>query len=88
MSPKREPVPTRADAWGDLPVAIEARIGDRMMDLSEIGRLEVGSVVASGRSAGETVDVYAGNVRLASAEVVVIKDRLALRITQFDGLAQ
>lgn len=68
----------------DVPVTVEARIGSRPITLREVLGLKPRSILSLGRPAGETVDLIVGNVRLGSAEVVVVDDRLALRVTDFD----
>jgi len=80
--------PDNIDEFWDIPVVIEARLGDRLMELAEIADIEPDAVIPLPRAAGETLEVYAGNLRFASAEVVVIEDNLALRITKLDGLEQ
>ena len=76
------------DAFSRLPVEIEVRVGGRDVTLDELLQLKVGSVITLDRAAGETLEVRVGNVCLASAEVVAIEDRLAVRITDFEpGLA-
>lgn len=65
-------------------MTVEVRVGWREMTLDELLRLEIGSVVALSRPAGETLEVRVGNVSLASAEVVAIEERLAVRITDFE----
>jgi flagellar motor switch protein FliN len=78
----------RIDELLDVPLTIEARFEDRLMTLDELRKVQAGAVVPLRRAAGETLDVYVGNVRLASAEVVVIEDRLTLRITEFNLVKQ
>ena len=70
----------------DVPVAVEAHFEERMMDLRDILAIRPGTVIGLNRPAGETLSVYVGNVLLASAEVIVIEDHLALRITEFERL--
>jgi flagellar motor switch protein FliN/FliY len=72
------------DAFGRLPLTVEVRVGGRDLTLNELLQVEVGSVIALDRPAGETLEVRVGNVSLASAEVVAIEDRLAVRITDFE----
>ena len=67
-----------------MPVTAEVRVGRRDLTLDELLHLEVGSVIALNRPAGETLDLRIGNVALASAEVVAIEERLAVRITDFE----
>jgi flagellar motor switch protein FliN/FliY len=68
----------------DLSVVVEARFDERLMDVREVLAIQPDAVIPLGRPAGETLSVYVGNVALASAEVIVIEDRLALRITEFE----
>ena len=56
------------------------------MDVREILGMQPGTVTRMSRPAGETLSVYVGDVFLASAEVIVIEDHLALRITEFERL--
>jgi flagellar motor switch protein FliN/FliY len=72
------------DRFGRLPVTAEVRVGWRDLTLDELLHLEVGSVINLNRPAGETLEVRVGNVSLASAEVVAIEERLAVRITDFE----
>ena len=74
---------SRLDAFGDLTVPVEVRIGKCTMKVAEIAALQCGSTVPLDRSAGETLELIVGNLRLAMAEVVVNEDRLAVRITEF-----
>jgi flagellar motor switch protein FliN/FliY len=73
------------DSFADVPVVVEAHFEERMMDLRDVLAIRPGAVVPLNRPAGETLRVYVGNVFLASAEVIVIEDRLALRITEFEA---
>jgi flagellar motor switch/type III secretory pathway protein FliN len=56
------------------------------MDVREVLAVRPGAVIPLHRAAGETLRVYVGNVFIASAEVIVIEDHLALRITEFERL--
>jgi flagellar motor switch protein FliN/FliY len=75
------------DSFSDVSVAVEAHFEERMMELRDVLAIRPGAVIPLTRSAGETLGVYVGNVLIASAEVLVIEDRLALRITEFEGLS-
>jgi flagellar motor switch protein FliN/FliY len=74
------------DSLADIPVEVEAHFEERLMDLREVLAIRPGTVIPLNRPAGETLRVHVGNVSLASAEVIVIEDHLALRITEFEGL--
>jgi flagellar motor switch protein FliN/FliY len=75
---------TPLDRFSDLSVMMQVRIGHRTMSVREVSMLKTGSVFVLDKPAGEALDLMIGNVVLASAEVVVIEDRLAVRITEFD----
>jgi flagellar motor switch protein FliN len=72
------------DSFMDVPVPIEVRLGCRPITLEAIARLEPGSIVSLDRAAGETFDVFVGNLLLATAEVVIVDGVLAMRITDLD----
>ncbi len=69
------------DSFADVPVAVEVRLGCRPIALDAIARLEAGSIVPLDRAAGETFDVFIGELPLATAEVVIVDGKLAIRIT-------
>ncbi len=69
------------DSLADVPVTLEVRLGCRPITLEAIARLEPGSIVPLDRAAGETFDVYIGEMLLATAEVVIVEGVLAIRIT-------
>jgi flagellar motor switch protein FliN len=69
------------DALADVPVVLEVRLGGRAATLEEIARLEIGGTIALGKPAGQALDVFVGNLLLASADPVLVEDRLAIRIT-------
>ena len=71
----------------DIGIPIEVRIGQRTATVQELASIETGSIILLDKPAGETLDLYVGNIRLASVEVVVVEDRLAVRITEFDATA-
>jgi flagellar motor switch protein FliN/FliY len=74
----------KVDAFGDLAIPMEVRVGQCSMTLKELCALGVSAVFSLDKPVGETLDLYVGNVRLASGEIVIIEDRMALRITEFD----
>jgi flagellar motor switch protein FliN/FliY len=74
-----------SERFEDLPVTVEVRIGSRNMAVEDVLRLEPGSVLVLDRNAGEMLDVLVGGVFLANGEAVVVEDRLAVRISDFDS---
>jgi flagellar motor switch/type III secretory pathway protein FliN len=66
--------------FGDLPFVLELELGTLSMTIGEIFQLQIGSVLRTEHSAGAPFPVFAGNVKLAEAEVIVIDDSVSVRI--------
>lgn len=69
------------DSLSDVPVSVEARLSCKPTTLDAIAKLDVGNIVPLDRAAGETFDVFVGDLLLATAEVVIVENQLAIRIT-------
>ena len=81
MTPQEEIAPL-----GEIPVEVEVELDRKTMPAREVLELEEGSVIGTGRSAGENIDLYVGGVLFGSGEIVVIENTLGVRITDFrDG---
>jgi len=78
MTPQDEIAPL-----GDIPVEIEVELDRRNMTAREVLALEEGTLIGTGRSAGENIDIYIGGVLGGSGEIVVIESALGVRITDF-----
>jgi flagellar motor switch protein FliN len=78
MTPQEEIAP-----FGEVPVEIEVELDRRVMRTRDVLELEEGSVISTGRSAGENIDIYIGGVLCGSGEIVVIESTLGVRITDF-----
>lgn len=72
--------PEQIAPYGRLPFILEVELGRANMTLRDIAALEVGSVVRLSRPVGAKVDLFAGGVPFATAEVVAIQDSVAVRI--------
>ena len=62
-----------------LPVSIE--LGRTKMFVKDILELERGSIVELDKMAGEPVDLYINNKKMAEGEVVVVDKHFGIRIT-------
>jgi flagellar motor switch protein FliN/FliY len=78
MTPQEEIAPL-----GDVPVDVEVELDRRVMTTREVLQLEEGCVIGTARSAGENIDIYIGGVICGSGEIVVIENKLGVRITDF-----
>jgi flagellar motor switch protein FliN/FliY len=78
MNPQEEIAPL-----GEIPVEIEVELDRKTMTAREVLALEEGSVICTGRSAGENIDLFVGGALFGSGEIVVIENSLGVRITDF-----
>ena len=67
----------------DVPIDIDVELGRKVMTLSAVLALTVGSVIKLARSAGENIDIRAGGTVFGSGEIVIIEERFGVRITDF-----
>lgn len=81
MTPQEEIAPL-----AEIPVEVEVELDRKTMTAREVLELAEGSVIKTGRSAGENIDLYIGGALFGSGEIVVIENTLGVRITDFfDG---
>lgn len=66
--------------FGELPFVLELELGTLSMSIGEIFRLQEGSVLRTEQPAGAPFPLFASNVKLAEAEVIVIDDTVSVRI--------
>ena len=69
----------------DIPLEVEAVVESRALRVSELLELTVGSLVVSGRAAGENVDVMAGRTLLGSGELARGNGHRVVRMVNFKG---
>ena len=67
----------------DVPDEVEVELDRRILTAREVLRLEEGSVIETGRSAGENIDIYIAGVLCGSGEIVVVENALGVRLTDF-----
>lgn len=66
----------------DVPLLLTVELGSTEMPLSEVLRLEGGSVITIDRTPGEPIDMLINGRVFARGEVVVINDTFGYRITE------
>ena len=69
--------------FADVPISVEVELDRMAITVSRILSLESGSVLKMGRSAGENIDIRVGSVLIGFGEIVVIEERIGVRITDF-----
>ena len=66
--------------FGDLPFVVELELGTLSMSIGEIFQLQEGSVLRTDHPAGAPFPLFASNVKLAEAEVIVIDNTVSVRV--------
>ena len=70
------------DSLLDIPLEVTVELGRTEILINELLSLGQGSVVELTKSAGQTLDLLANKKLIARGEVVVVKDKYSLRITE------
>jgi flagellar motor switch protein FliN/FliY len=76
------PASVKLDFVLDIPLQVTVELGRTEMVVSELLKLAQGSIVELTKSAGQTLDILANRQLIARGEVVVVKDKYAIRITE------
>jgi len=69
----------------DIPLEVEAVVEGNALRVSELLELAVGSLVVSGRAAGESVDILAGRTPLGAGELARTNGHRVVRMVNFKG---
>ena len=70
------------EAVFDVPVSISAVLGRAHMEVSDLLKLDAGTVLELDRKVGEAIDIYVNNRLVARGEVVMVEDRLGVTMTE------
>lgn len=73
--------PDSLDKVLDIPVSATVQLGKTTLQISDLLKLSVGSVVELNKRAGEPVELYVNDRLIALGEVVVIDETFGLRVT-------
>ncbi|AKH69993.1 flagellar motor switch protein FliN [Spongiibacter sp. IMCC21906] len=66
----------------DIPVRLTLEVGGTDMAIRDLLQLHQGGVVELDRQAGEALDVLVNGTLIARGEVVVVDEKLAIRLTE------
>ena len=69
------------DRMGNIGLEVIAELGRKELTLRDVRQLAKGDVVALGRLAGEAFDLLLDGRLFGRGETVVIRDRMAVRLT-------
>lgn len=73
--------PDSLDKVLDIPVSATVQLGKTTLQIADLLKLSVGSVVELNKRAGEPVELYINDRLIALGEVVVIDETFGLRVT-------
>jgi flagellar motor switch protein FliN len=68
----------------DIPLKVEAQIRCFNLSLEDLIGLAPGSIIKSRRAAGDSVDIRVVGQLVCQGEVIVIDNRLAVRLSDFE----
>lgn len=86
MSRKGEPSGVNSVTFlGDIPVDVVIELGRRRMVLKEIAGLDVDDLVELDQPQDRPLDLVVGGKVLARGELVMVGERVALRVTEMVG---
>ena len=70
------------EAVFDVPVRVSVVLGSSRIEISELMKLDIGSVVELDRRVGESIDIYVSNRLVARGEVVLVEEKLGVTLTE------
>ena len=76
------PTPSEVDLLADVDLHVKIELGRTHMFVEDILKLGEGSVVELDKAAGDPVDVYVNDRRVARGEVLVINDCFCVRVSE------
>ncbi len=83
-SAQNDPPGRRIEMLLDVMLPVNIELGRTKMYIKEILELERGSIVELDKLAGEPVELYINNKKMAEGEVVVVDKHFGIRITNLD----
>lgn len=66
----------------DVPLRLNMVLGEATMSLGEVIALESDSIVQLDKPSGDPVDIFLENQKLGTGEVIVLHDRLRIRLLE------
>lgn len=70
------------EAVFDVPVRISVVLGRTRMPVSELLRLDTGTVIELDRQVGEAVEIFVNDRLVARGEIVLVESRLGVTMTE------
>ncbi|WP_215141610.1 flagellar motor switch phosphatase FliY [Exiguobacterium qingdaonense] len=81
-STSQETTPANLGLLYDVPLNVTVELGRTKKSVREVLELSQGSIIELDKLAGEPVDIYVNQQRIARGEVVVIEENFGVRVTE------
>ena len=81
-NPVGEKTASDLEAVFDVPVRISVVLGRTKVPVSQLLRMDVGTVVELDRQVGEAVEIYVNDRLVARGEIVLVESRLGVTMTE------
>ena len=69
----------------DVELTLTVELDRRSISVGELLQLEIGHVLKFSRPVGEDLDLFAGDVRFGSVEILTVDGKLAARVADLQG---
>jgi len=83
--PTESTSPSRNNLVMDIPVSLSVELGQTQMEVRDVLNLGTGSVIELNKLQEEPVDLRINGRLIARGEVVIIKNNLAIKISELIG---
>ncbi len=81
-------MPKNMELLMDVPLEVSVRLGQVRMQIRNLLKLNKGSLIEMEKEADDPLEIHVNNRLLAYGEVVMIKDKLGVRITDIVSLSE
>ncbi|MEO5348994.1 MAG: flagellar motor switch protein FliN [Magnetococcus sp. YQC-3] len=85
---EEETFPKNMELLMDVPLNVSVRLGHVRMQIRDLLKLNKGSLIELDKEADEPLEIHVNDRLLAYGEVVMVKDKLGVRITDIVSLAE
>lgn len=69
-------------AYEDIEIEVTAELGRAEVRISNLLKIGRGALIDLERDVSDNIDIYANGQRIARAEIVIMDDRLAFRVSK------
>jgi flagellar motor switch protein FliN len=70
------------DVVSEVPLSISAVIGKATMKISQLLKLNRGSIVELDKKVGDAVDIYVNDRLVAKGEIVLVDNKIGITVTE------